>query len=268
MKTFDEIRNEPLMTESIGIVDGQLVFDYNELSPSDDQISSNLGKKFKGAKFVPFTTTTSTFAKHKVKSVYAVKGNIKSQILKAIKRQSAVDVGSGEYTQFLRRTATFIDFKIIRKNKIDTIVAPTSSSVILTDLLDILSKKNPSLTILNKTFKKNKPEDIQIDYDHPKITPKIIAYLEKQLAIAKKAGYFEMKAIKASMFRKFIKNIMKLNKDISLRNHVEDKRVLLIDDILASGNTITDMMSHLELYAPSELMILTIFKSNSMKKKK
>ncbi len=264
MKTFSEytVDSTDILVESIGIVDGQLVFDYNKIKADDDEISSKFGKNTKGEKFAPYVKTTDTIAKHKVRAVYSVKGINKTKILKTLKSHNAgLSMKNDDYKQFINRTAMYIDFKFIRKNDIQTIIAPSSSSIIITDLLENLANRNPKLTVINKAFEKNKPKDVQIDYDHPKINDKSIEYLKLELDKAKKNGFFAMKEIKRAQMRKFIKNIMKLTPDVSLQHAIEGKNVVLIDDIISTGTTTTDMIRIIEMYSPNELTAITIFKT-------
>ena len=262
MKSFSEYTKESqdILVESIGIVDGELVFDYNKITPGKEEISSKFGKKHKGEKFVPYAKTTETIIKHKVYSVYNAQGTNKTALLKAIKKQSNISISNEDYKQFINRTAMYMDYKLIRKNDIKVIIAPHSSSPLLFDLINNLKKRNPKVIFISKSFEKNLPDKITIDKDHPKITPDIVKYLEKEIQKAKSNGYFAMKEIKRVQMRKFISNIFKLSPDVSLKN-IEGKNVMLLDDIVSSGSTTADMIRNLENYSPNKVIPVTIFKT-------
>ncbi len=148
MKTFQEYTNSNLQ-EAIGISDGQLVFNYNN-APSSEEISSRFGKKHRGEKFVPYSTTTQSIIKHNVYSVYFAKGVKKTEILKAIKRKSNISMSTEDYNQFINRTGMYIDYRFIRKFNINTVLAPASSSPILIDIIDNLSKRNGDVVFFHK----------------------------------------------------------------------------------------------------------------------
>ena len=264
IKKFREYLEEPetALMESVGIVDGKLVFDYNKLVASSTEISTKFGKTTGGKKnqikFVPFQTTTDTLIKHKVYSVYSTKGVNKSTLLKTIKKQSNLAIANEDYNQFINRTAIFISAKIIKANKIDTIIISQSSSHILLDLIENIANRNPSITFMTKVFTKAKPDQIIINKTHSKITPEIINSLEKQVTKAKDNGYFQMKRIKVQ-FRKFIQNFIELTADKSLKK-LENQNVLLMDDVISSGITLSAMAQLIELYSPNSVVMATIFK--------
>jgi len=262
MQKFKEFYNENLL-ESIGIVDGNLVFDYNKLKAEPDELSTRFGKSTKAIKFVPYVTTSDTILKHKIFSVYLAKGTSKTDILKAIKRHktSNISLDVDSYKKFIQRTAIYINAKFVQKLDIDTIIAPTTSSSLIEDLLEELKKRAPGIKLITKSFEKANIDDIVIAKDHPKITPEIIKYLETQMRKAKENGYFEMKEIKRTQMRKFISNFMQLTNDPSLRNQVDGKNVMLFDDIIVSGITTAEMIRNLEMYSPNSLVAVTIFKT-------
>jgi len=258
MMDFKEYINSGLI-ESIGIIDGKLVFDYNNLKPNKDEISTKMGKKEKGVKFVPFASSTDTLNKYKVFSVYSTKGANKSKILKTIKKQTDLEMSNTDYERFIIRTAIFMSAKIVSPNKIDIIILPKTSSKILFDLVDEISSRNPGVSYISQQFTKTKPKEIKIDVDHPKINDNIISKLEiiKQNAIKK--DNFEMKKV-PSWMRKFIKNFIELTPDKYLRKHLEGKNILIIDDIFTSGTTMGAMGDILNMYSPENLVFATLFK--------
>lgn len=261
MKTFKEYCSSEALIESIGIVDGQLVFDYNTKA-DDNNISSTFGKKHSGQKFVPFSSTTETLIRHKVYSVYYAKGANKTDILKAIKKQKVnASASPEEYEKFLKRTAIYLDSKIFRPNGIETIIIPKSSSSLIEDVLEYVFERNTGIKFATNSFEKTAPTEIEIDRTNPKLTPEAIKYLEKEIAKAKEVGFFAMKEIKRVQLRRFIKNFLKLTPDKYLNKLLDGKNVALVDDILASGNTNAEMIRNLEMYSPNKVISVTLFKT-------
>ena len=258
--TFLKKQTKSLITESIGIEDGRLVFNYKKLKHGEEEISSKFGKSNKKQKFVPYEKTTETIIKHKVFSVYGIKYN--NDIVKAIKKQNDITASNEDYDKFINRTAEYINYMFIKKNNIQTVIVPMSSSALTDDVVEKLVEKNPNIKYIKNVFTKADISKIGIAKDHPKITPEIIEYIEKEIEKAKVNKFFAMKKI-VPMFRKFITNIFELTPNISLRNHLDNKNVMLIDDIVTSGSSTADMIRSLELYAPAKLYLTTIFKLSS-----
>lgn len=287
------MRFKDYMIEGINIKDGQVHFNYtnvswikkmslkellkykeqhNGLSKNTEMaINIEIGKKkrtykddteidlyFGKSKFEPYKTSTENV---NVFSVYSSKGN--TNILKAIKHlgDNNVDVKTSEYLQFIKRTSIYISSKILKNKNIDYIVTPQSSSNILNDVLDDVSKMNPHIKILRENFKKIVDIDkIKILKDHPKITPKIIKMLEKVISNAKSDGYFQIKNIKAVQFRKFVTGYMELI-DSYKYEKLKNKNILLLDDVYSSGTTIAEMINKLKMYEPNNIIGITLFKN-------
>jgi hypothetical protein len=242
------------ISEAIGIKDGKLYFDYNNFVPDNEQISSKFGK----GKFVPYTKKITTTTGHVIYSVYYAKGIKKVEILKALKRKSNVSLDETEYKQFIKRTVNFIDYKIVRAKGIKYILFPHSSSNILVDVANILSKKNPKLKILS-AFSKLPVQNIQVNIADKRVTPKIEALLQREIDKAKDSGYFEMKKIPV-MYRKFLFDVIGITPDISLES-IEGSNVAILDDIVSSGNSMLDMFFNTELYSPNKVIGITLFKT-------
>ena len=252
-----------LMTESMGVVDNKLVFKYHQISPDPDEVSTKMGKTRKGGvKFVPYTSTTQTIVKHKVYSVYSIEGGRTTEVLKAIKQHNTdVLLDNEDYASFINRTSIYLDFQLIRKSGTQVIIIPESRSEILTDIVEQVVKRNPSLTIITKAFNKVSPRDIIIDRRNPLITPDIIIYLEDAIKKANENGYFAMKEIKRVQMRKFILNFLKLTPDRDFKSILEDRHIMILDDVLSSGNTMAEMVRNVEMYSPANVICVSLFKT-------
>lgn len=257
MKTFKDFQND--LDEAFKMKDGKVQFDYKSNDP--EGISSRLGKTVgKLRKFEPYVTTTQTSTKHKVFSVYSSQGPNATTILKGLKKHTG-EVDANEYEQFLKRTGLFITAKIMKKENIDVIVYPASSSNLIQDVVENIKDRSSGIKVFSNSFVKTIPSKIEIDRDDPKITPEMIKYLEKEMEKAKKAGYFAMKEIKQVRARKFIKNFLELAPDPRLRKSLEGRNIMVMDDVLASGNTLAEMCRQIEMYSPNKVIIVTLFKS-------
>ena len=242
--------------ESIAIVDGKLVFNYDEKKVGKDKVSTKFGKY---KTFTPYVKKSDTIVAHNIFSIYNAKGVNVVDILKAIKKKSNIDMDEKDYHQFVNRSALYIQAKLAKG--IDTIIAPTSSSPMLLDILDNLKHRLSGVMIFTNTFKKSNIDNIKIDKNHPKITPTIIKKLTEDIARAKKDGYFEMKKIFVPN-RKFLSGYLELVDSKILNKYVKDKNVMIFDDVLASGTTFVEMIRTLELYEPKSLIGTTIFKTS------
>ncbi len=66
-----------------------------------------------------------------------------------------------------------------------------------------------------------------------------------------------MKEVKFGRNRKFIKNFMELTPDISMKNNIDGKNVMLLDDLIATGTTTAEMIRNIHLYSPNSVFLLT-----------
>lgn len=241
--------------ESIAIVNGKLVFYYNDKVADKEKVATKFGKS---KAFTPYVKKTKVILAHDIFSIYQAKGVNVVDILKAIKKKSSIEVDEKDYLQFINRSALYMQAKLAKN--IDTIIAPTSSSPLLLDILDNLKHRLSGVKIFTETFKKSNIDNIKIDKNHPKITPNIIKKLTEDLARAKKDGYFEMKKIFVPN-RIFLSGYLELTDSKILGKYVKGKRVMVFDDVLASGSTFVEMIRTLELYEPESLIGATIFKT-------
>lgn len=250
MKTLKQLR------ERVTIDTGTPEFDFNTKATSkgETDVNTRLGK----TGFIPYEKTINSVLKRRAYSVYSIGGTTSKSaghlFMRMVKKMEKTD----GYKKFINRTAVFIAGQIVKKNKIDFIIAPKSSSSLVDDVLKSVQSKT-GVKVLSHGFEKADISKITIDYKHPKITDKISKRLESNIRKAKKDGLFEMKTILPN-FRKFIKNYLKLVPNDSLRKNIEGKNVMIFDDIVTSGTTIEEMIRSVELYAPNKIIAGTILK--------
>lgn len=222
----------------------------------EQDIDTQMGK----GKFKPFQSNQQ-FIGVDIHSVYKV--DDATTLLKAIKYSGheGIDRDSKDYQHFIKRTAIYVTAKILKDIKPDYIITPQSSSPILNDLLDVLRDINPHIKFLAENFKKVIDIDkIEIDDSIKGLSPASRKSIERVIKNAKKDGYFQIKKI-ANKDRKFVKNYLELI-DTYKYNKLEDKNVVLLDDVLSSGSTFKEMRNHLMNYGIKRLSGVTIFKTS------
>lgn len=234
--TFEEF------TEAFDVIDGKL-----ELN-AETGIPSKFGK---GKKLTPFKKTLED-TRITVYSLYQAKDE--TETLKAIK---SADMQSDEMRKFLSRSAIYAS-RVIRPEKIDVVVTPQSSSILNSEIAQEIRKRIRADFFID-SFKKVNTSKIEVNKDHPKITPDIIKSMEKTLERTKRNGFFTVKAF-AVLHRKFLKNFFELTDD-RLMKKVDGKTVLIMDDIVTSGATLEEIVKTLYAHGAEKVVGLTIFKS-------
>ena len=231
---------------SVKVRRNKVKFDYNDKDKKE--LSTTFGK----GKFVPYVAKGKNLLGYKVYSVYKYKDNAKT--LKALKKQNKVKMDDKEYDQFLNRTALYLQSKIIPK-KTDVIITPQSSSFILDDLIDNLENRLPHIKFIKSGFEKNKLEDIKISKDVP--NKGIKELLEKLIERSKKLGYLEIKKV-PKQYTKFITNFFKSN---IKQKYIDDKNVVIIDDMMSTGFTFKEAFKNILTYSPKNITGISLFKT-------
>jgi hypothetical protein len=249
-KEFLDLNN---ICEGISISGDQIIFDYK----NKKGVSTKFGKAY----FSPLKSKNQIYDVN-IYSVYKVKNEGQNvDILKTIKYHTykGIDVNNKDYQYFIKRTSIFMSSKILKDINPEIIITPKSTSLILNDLLDQLKLIMPHVKFLSEKFQKViDPDKIIIDRNNPKITQEIINRIEGSIRRAKKEGYFQIKWIDV-MFRKFVQNFFELIDDYNYIK-IQDKNIVLIDDIYTSGTSLNEMIRILKQYSPSNLTAISIFK--------
>lgn len=248
-KTYNMLQENCTFLEmSVKIKRNKVKFDYNDKTKKE--LSTTFGK----GKFVPYVAKGKQLMGNTVYSVYKYKDNYKT--LKALKKQNDVKMDDKQYDQFLNRTAMYLQAKIIPK-KTDVIITPQSSSFILDDLIDNLENRLPYIKFIKSGFTKNKIEDIKLDYKGYDIPSAIKDRMKKILERAKKTGYLEMKNV-PKPYTKFVKNF--LGSDLKPK-YIENKNIVVLDDMMASGFTFKAAFENILTYSPKTITGISLFKT-------
>lgn len=237
------------------IKDNQIFFDY--LFNDKETQNTRLGK----GKFIPYVAQGVSVNNKTIYSVYNKNVKTISEIIKTLKKQNKIDMNSSDYEHFIKRTAVYVTSESagIMKN-IDVILTPKSSSFIVQDLVDEIKKRKPDIKIITETFYKLPVEDIVIDYKNYDVSETVKTDMDKLIKKAKKEGFLELKKVK-KIFLNYISNILCIDKLKIKQNYIENKNILLIDDVLSSGKTFQEMIRLIESFSPNEIRGLTIFKT-------
>lgn len=242
-------------------IDEDLYVDGNKLvfGPADDTVDAVTKTKFgKNRSLEPYVMSGAKVAGV---SVYSVHKANSTEILKALKNKNEVIVDPKDYEIFVDRTATYLA-RVLRQKGADVIITPTSSAPLLSDLTDAINKRVPHITFLKDSFQKISPDkidNIKIRYDLPGMTPKIERGLKGVLSKARKDGYFEIKKVD-KRFAKYLTGYFELT-DTKLINKLQNKRVVILDDVISSGATFSEIINTVQSAGPETLFGLTIFKT-------
>jgi len=247
------------LQEEITIIDGELSFAFNTNSKSS-LVNTNLGKSAGKKKFIPRQSKAKQFGGVTVFSVYsAAKGS--SVILKSIKKQSVAGVSKKEYDKFLTRTAIFMtSSKGGMLKDTDVIISPQTSSFLLSDLLDKIHQIRPKIKMIQEAFIKSNVDKIIIDYSNFDISDKVKASMIQLLKNAKQNGFIELKKI-PKQFLKYISNVLNVDRMKVLPKYIDNKNVVIIDDVLASGFTMKEMIFAMKIFSPKSIHGITMFKT-------
>ena len=236
-----------ILAESISLsaIDDTVVIDYSD---KKGDVKTTLGKR----KLIPYTKKIEG-TDLSVISMYNTYGNNATDIIKALK---AKKLSTEDYHQFLSRSAVYAS-KLLKDNEIDIIVMPKSSSTLTKDFASELGKRFPHIKIMVDSFVKSEIDKIVLNTEDPRLEPSILKSLTGILKRAKKDGYFEFKKV-LPQHRKFFRNVFSYDGNSAI---FEDKNVLIVDDIIASGSSIYDIYKTLQEAAVNEVLCLTLFKT-------
>lgn len=255
MKTLKEYI-EDITTEDLRVIGNKLVFGGSDGSSSDEVTTKT--KFGKNKSLEPYVMSGAKVSGVPVFSVHKANS---TEILKALKNKNEVEVDPRDYEVLVDRTAVYLS-RLLRQKGVDVIVTPTSSAPLLSDLTDAIRKRMPHVTFLKDSFQKVGPESIdkiKIRYDLPGMTPNIERGLKGVLSKAKKDGYFEVKKVD-KRFAKYLTGYFELT-DPKLINKLQNKRVVILDDVISSGATFSEIINTVRMTNPEQLFGITIFKT-------
>jgi hypothetical protein len=242
---------------TIDPLDRKLRVDYN----ATDGVSTSLGKSTNKNKFIPYLSKSQELAGYTVYSVYSSHDPDTTDVLKAIKKRSDIQIDPEDYRKFVTRTAIFITAKIFSSEQIDCVVTPRSSSNILNDLIAELKTRNPHIKFLPESFVKTVDlSKIELDYTQPGLTDKIARSLNSIIRSATQTGRFEIKKA-LPHYRKYFKNFFEVV-DPAILRQFRNRRVCVLDDVFSSGSTLVAIMKSISDYAPELVIGTSIFKTH------
>lgn len=244
--TFKQYQN---FYEGFDIIDNKLIF--NAPPSSDRSISSAFGK---GKQLTPYTKKISDDLISY--SLYQAKTTNATEILKAIK---SADYSNDDVKKFLKRSSIYAT-RILRDLNVDVIVTPQSSSDLTKEFVKEIQSRTNYEIIIDAFRKRIDLTKIEIDKTHPKITPNIIKSMESTIRLAIRRGNLSIKMF-AVPYRKFVKNMFEVT-DEKIYKKVENKNVIIIDDIMTSGTTTSNIYDILKINGANTVTALTIFKSS------
>lgn len=186
-------------------------------------------------------------------STYSI-GNYKDvEMLKLIKSQFHENSDNAKYIKDIIVPKLYLEFK--NKN-IDVIVYPTSSSGLLTYFSKEIFKQLRVTSLIKDSFIKSLPSEITIDSNGITLDIKTIKSLYNIIEKAETNGYFELKKVPVQ-FRSFFTGYIKLTHST---NNFVDKNVLVIDDVLTSGATLSEIYKILSTNGAKSIVGITLLK--------
>jgi len=229
--------------EGIKIDNDKITFDYSDNEGVN--ISLNKMKNF---------IAHSKSQKGKIISLYSITTENK-QILRALKNEGNLKIDVDDLKYFALRSAMFAYHNIKNKN-IDYIIYNENTYPFLDIFINILSKKFSSkvLKVNNDVFKTG-TENIQLKKDIP---DSLKTELNKILLNLRKKKSIKLRNDIIPRYRKFFTGFLDISS--SLKEKIEGKSVLYIDDIFTTGSTFKEVFSILENANVSDIQGLSIFK--------
>lgn len=162
----------------------------------------------------------------------------------------------------------FIKISSKIENKYDTIITVPSNNKLNIEFLHRLNKIIKCDNEITDMFIKLKTEEIiEFGLDRDLINKSnnpeyILSLIFEFLSSMDKEndGYFSYKMIKDNKYRKYFKNTMKYNNIIDYNDLINNKKILILDDTISIGNTISEVCKNiLDVFTPENITIITLF---------
>lgn len=259
------------LTESFQKLNEHITLDTKQKTATIDytkNISGISTKMGKDKYFTPFQTSGKMFGKDVIISGYSSKllngEQIQPKELRVI-IYNLIKGKAGEYTlsneeidYFVKRTIIYLN-RYFNKNNLsfDIILLPKSSSNLNRKMAEEFRKRFPyEVQLYSDEITKSSPKDLQIVGNPPEEIEKALQKIINKWNID---GKFEIKKLPPS-WRQFISNLSKI--DDKVFKKVDEKNVLIIDDVLTSGTTIADIIKQLRNKSnPNIIYGVTLFKN-------
>jgi hypothetical protein len=213
------------------------------------------------------------------------RGDVITGILKSLKGNGPYKVDDRTLNNFLKTTAARAA-ELVKQKKIDTIIFPKSSSSFLFAFVEEIKRHlgGADVTVIADAIVKKQIDAVAVEkgdmtelfnFEHPSfntLKPATIKALEKQIARNIKSNEADGKGRTVSvkdlpkMQAKFVGNFLETVKELS--ELLQDKNVLIVDDVLSSGATFAEMVRLIKKEDVKSVIGLTIFKNTSEAAKK
>jgi hypothetical protein len=211
--------------------------------------------------------------------IYSILNYVSSEettkLLQSMKGRGPYSIKPAQLEAFLDEVSKHVG-GILQKIRPDTIIVPKSSSPLLANFTAKLKTSYPKAKFVTDAFIKKAldAENVEplVNKDHPDWEkfetdhPKEASDLRKSLArMIKTTGQLEIKKL-YKPYAKFIKNFVEIEQSGDILEHLIDKKVLILDDILSSGITMQEMIRQIKEFEAKAIYGLTIFKRTSATK--
>ena len=172
------------------------------------------------------------------------------------------NITSEEINKYIRR---FLNVCKKISNKYDTIIITPSASELNEKFMKAISRQVNANNIINEYFVKLSKEEIvdddlidieRIRHDYGNSFNKVMSEIHRSFR-RMKGETFEAKYVKKE-YLKYIKYI-ETNGDDDIRKYIDDKDILLLDDTISSGETVSQCINGiLSNFMPKSITIITL----------
>lgn len=172
------------------------------------------------------------------------------------------NITSEEINKYIRR---FLNVCKKINNKYDTIIITPSASELNEKFMKAISRQVDANNIINEYFVKLSKEEIidddlidieRIRNDYGNSFNKVMSEIHRSFR-RMKGETFEAKYVKKE-YLKYIKYI-ETNGDDGIRKYIDDKDILLLDDTISSGETVSQCINGiLSNFIPKSITIITL----------
>lgn len=297
MKISELFENHSSLYETLEVKNGKIIYyqEKTKLTPEKGLISTFNFKR----NDTQFHKKTGGDVRNKdVYALYAYKPDTQStEILSSLKGHGPHQIDPSVYEKFMSDTVAyaihFITSEIIHrddKNRMigkslpgyQYIVYPVSTSPFLKEFISRLESELPHIIFIKDAIAKKQLENIE-EFANEMIDPEYYGYAkltdEKKMELVKqiinnvkknenegRGSIVTLKNLTNKRDSHYISKFMHIVNDDILE--IEGNNVLILDDILSSGTSFSEMIRVVSEFAPSSIEGLTIFKGTSSNENK
>lgn len=287
MITFKEFQSIPFLNEALKVEKGVVKYVAQKSQHRGEDHEEGTIDTFIGN--APHKTDAADSGGIRIFSTFLYHSDAKGKsditnLLKSIKGNGPYEMDSASYKALLNAAAGSAA-QIIDSRNISTIVYPKSSSDFVADFIQVLKDKlGDKVNILPDVIVKKQIDQVSVDkgdvtelfnLDHPQfntLDKASLKSLEKSLLTSIKdnqsAGKGNIVSMKGVSKRnaKFFSNFLELVTELS--DQLDNKNVLIVDDVLSSGATFAEMVRLIKKENVKNVVGYTIFKNTATPKKK